>query len=612
MCRCSLLRILVAGILLWLVVYFVYIVYVMDRNATSLSSEDHPVAPTGDPQFSPQRNYTSLLELILRARHYGEKVMGEMGVPVILRQAEMDEATRRFSENQFNVVASEHISVNRSLANCQPADCRKKTYPDDLPATSVIIVFHNEAWSTLLRTVHSVLNRSPTHLLEEIILVDDASTQDHLKKSLDMYLQMLGPKLRLERLQERSGLITARVKGAHLATGKVLTFLDAHVEVTPGWLEPMLFRIYEDRTRVVSPIIDVIDESTFRYTMTADGTWGGFSWALSFRWYTAPSPRLQVADKATPVKTPTIAGGLFSVDKQYFFDIGAYDEGMKIWGGENLELSFRVWMCGGSLEIHPCSHVGHVFRKRTPYTFVGGTNQVIYGNAKRVAEVWMDSYKDFFYLASPGARTVDPGDFSDRQRLRNRLGCKSFRWYLENVYPESEVPITYYSIGFIKNVGTNLCLQMDSHGSKHVPSVRPCQYTLLNQGWSYTGSGQIRSSEQCLSSRLNVEATLEKCILNEPSIFWDYDGASRLFRQRLSSECLAVGQQHDLIFKTCNMDDLAQAWILQKFDALTKVVVPAVSKALQVDYVVQMEESQRCPCRGDGTLPIAETRSLCN
>ena len=37
-----------------------------------------------------------------------------------------------------------------------------------------------------------------------------------------------------------------------------------------------------------------------------------------------------------------MSGGIFAIDKEYFFEIGAYDPGMKVWGAENLELSFRV------------------------------------------------------------------------------------------------------------------------------------------------------------------------------------------------------------------------------------------------------------------------------
>lgn len=56
----------------------------------------------------------------------------------------------------------------------------------------------------------------------------------------------------------------------------------------------------------------------------------------------------------------------------------------------------QIWMCGGTLEIVPCSHVGHIFRKRSPYKWRTGVN-VVKKNSIRLAEVWMDEYKNYYY-----------------------------------------------------------------------------------------------------------------------------------------------------------------------------------------------------------------------
>jgi polypeptide N-acetylgalactosaminyltransferase len=213
-----------------------------------------------------------------------------------------------------------------------------------LPTTSIVIVFHNEAWTTLLRTVWSVINRSPRPLLKEIILVDDASEREHLGRKLEEYVKTLPVPVMVLRTEKRSGLIRARLLGAKHVKGQVITFLDAHCECTEGWLEPLLSRIVQDRKTVVCPIIDVISDETFEYITASDMTWGGFNWKLNFRWYRVPQREMERRnnDRTAPLRTPTMAGGLFSIDKEYFYELGSYDEGMDIWGGENLEMSFRV------------------------------------------------------------------------------------------------------------------------------------------------------------------------------------------------------------------------------------------------------------------------------
>ena len=59
-------------------------------------------------------------------------------------------------------------------------------------------------------------------------------------------------------------------------------------------------------------------------------------------------------------------------------------------------------MCGGTLLTIPCSHVGHIYRATTPYKFAAAEGDasaegVLRRNRVRMAEVWMDDYKDYFF-----------------------------------------------------------------------------------------------------------------------------------------------------------------------------------------------------------------------
>ncbi|XP_058125321.1 polypeptide N-acetylgalactosaminyltransferase 5 isoform X2 [Anopheles ziemanni] len=500
------------------------------------------------------------------AENYGRP--GEMGKPVKIPSSQQELMKEKFKENQFNLLASDMIWLNRSLTDVRHHDCKKKHYPAKLPTTSIVIVFHNEAWSTLLRTIWSVINRSPRPLLKEIILVDDASEREHLGRKLEQYVSTLPVPTFVLRTGQRSGLIRARLLGAKHVKGQVITFLDAHCECTEGWLEPLLARIVLDRKTVVCPIIDVISDETFEYVTASDQTWGGFNWKLNFRWYRVPAREMQRRnqDRTAPLRTPTMAGGLFSIDRDYFYEIGSYDEGMDIWGGENLEMSFRVWMCGGTLEIAPCSRVGHVFRKSTPYSFPGGTSQIVNKNNARLAEVWLDGWSEFYYNINPGARKASAGDVSERRALRERLKCKSFRWYLENIYPESQMPLDYYFLGEIRNVASTNCLDTMGRKSNEKIGSSYCHGLGGNQVFAYTKRHQIMSDDNCLdASNALGPVNLVRCHGMGGNQEWIYDEEEKTIKHVNSGNCLTRPTREDPstpLLRPCTFSE-GQQWLMQ-------------------------------------------------
>lgn len=439
-----------------------------------------------------------------------------------------------------NMVASDHIPMDRVVPDIRHPECKYWHYPEKLPTASVVIVFHNEGLTTLMRTAHSVLLRSPRKLLREVILLDDYSDKENLKTELENYIRdnfgqfkegdmqnypsdkgNLGEtlyeksgKVRLVRNEERQGLIRSRSRGAQAATGDVIVFLDAHCEVNQDWLPPLLGPIANNRKTLTVPIIDGIDSENFEYrpvySKNDEHFRGIWEWGMLYKEISLDmKEHLKTHRVSEPYDSPTHAGGLFAIDRQFFSDLGFYDPGLLIWGGENFELSFKVWQCGGRLQWVPCSRVGHIYRPFMPYSFGSMANQrkgpLVLTNYKRVVEVWFDDeYKEYFYTREPLARFYDPGDMKKQLELKRNLGCKSFDWFMRNVasdvfrdFPKLPKNLEW---GEVRLKGTEKCLDTRSTSPPQIVILSNCHKMGGNQLFRLNAAGLLSVGERCIDA----------------------------------------------------------------------------------------------------------------
>lgn len=336
----------------------------------------------------------------------------------------------------------------------------------------------------MLRTAWSVIDRTPPSLLKEVLLVDDGNVLEHLGAPLDAEVALI-PKTRVLRLPERVGLIRAKVRGVENVTGDVIVFMDSHCEVGDGWLEPLLAEIVRNPRAVALPIVDAIDNESFE-VKSAIAEIGVFSWTMHFYWLAEPTVKTRPALQKQQAKTfpsPMMAGGIFAIGRKFFFESGTYDEGMDTWGGENFEMSFRLWMCGAELITVPCSRIGHVFRKKSPYKFKNrDPRKTVAYNLNRVADVWLDEYAHMYFHVSQNKVTVPTyGDVSARIALRDRLRCRSFDWYMQNVASIYNMydgkPRSFQRAGLLRNEQTNECIYHEGNPQSNgdiLAVFRPC------------------------------------------------------------------------------------------------------------------------------------------
>ncbi|XP_046978846.1 N-acetylgalactosaminyltransferase 6 [Vanessa cardui] len=524
--------------------------------------------------------------------------IGEHGLPAHLPQKDTAIEKELYSVNGFNGALSDKIPLNRSLPDIRHIGCQKRMYIESLPTISVVVPFHNEHWSTLLRTAYSVLNRSPTFLIKEVFLVDDASTKDFLGKKLDDYVSKHLPKVKVIRLKNRSGLIAARLAGAKQASADVLVFLDSHTEANVNWLPPLLEPIAMNYRTVVCPFIDVVAFDTFEYRAQDEGARGAFDWELFYKRLPVLPSDLQRMPE--PFESPVMAGGLFAISRVFFWELGGYDAGLDIWGGEQYELSFKIWQCGGRMLDAPCSRVGHIYRKFAPFPNPGH-GDFVGRNYRRVAEVWMDEYAQYLYRRRPHYLRIDPGDLSEQKALRQKLQCKSFRWFMTQVafdltakYPPIEP--NPFAEGQIRPAQqSSLCVDAHRGAQMEALQLKACtRAAAAEQDFVLSWHKDVRSKSRNMcwdvpDSSPKSPILLYSCHLGGGNQLWRYHPDTKRLKHGTNDNCLDWDPPtRALYIKPCDDSADTQRWVIDNVD--TEMLDKWESIAKRVTGPVEMYE----------------------
>ena len=158
----------------------------------------------------------------------------------------------------------------------------------------------------------------------------------------------------------------------------------------------------------------------------------------------------------------------------------------------------------------------------------------------------MDDYKKYYYAAVPLARNVAFGDISARLKLRDNLQCKSFKWYLDNVYPDLKVPDGKdVSHGSLRQ--GSLCLDTLGHMVDGQVGLYTCHGTGGNQEWSLTKSGNVKHSDLCLSVRTvtSGEPVILKICDNSELQMWKSTRDNKIHLTQYPEYCLESSQGRD-------------------------------------------------------------------
>ncbi|XP_064540379.1 putative inactive polypeptide N-acetylgalactosaminyltransferase 12 [Drosophila montana] len=315
--------------------------------------------------------------------------------------AEVGAFARLWLEYGYNAWLAERIPVRRGLLDMRDDRCLEYSYPK-LSA-----------------------------------LMEPRCPQQRSRQAFRAYVQRyIHGAARIFHLEEHVGLVRARRLAADEAKLETLIFLDAHVEVSEGWLEPLLAAIWEDQFTLATPQLDRLDEETLEYVRVVERR-GLFDWSLRRR--EVPLTWQQIKQLPRPFATAVLRTSVFAINAEWFNKLAHLDMELNAPAAAELELSFKVWRIGGRVLQVPCSRVAHLQPSDLGYMQRYGDLQQMarehFSSYKRLTEIWLSEprYKSVVYQHQPQILQAHLPNVSKLQELIKRVDFESFDWYLQHV-----------------------------------------------------------------------------------------------------------------------------------------------------------------------------------
>jgi GT2 family glycosyltransferase len=283
-----------------------------------------------------------------------------------------------------------------------------------LSTVSVVIISRNEG-AELRATVENLTETLPRRG-SEIIVVDDGSTDGStafLKKRHEIRLLK----------SDGIGVANARNFGASHATGDAIVFCDAHMRAPKGWHRALLELLESNEVGAVAPGVYSLTEPRRRgYGLYFVGP------ELHARWHAKRGKK--------PVEVPIVPGCFLAMRRSVFEATGGFDSGMRQLGGNDNELSLRLWLLGYRLFVVPTIAVGHLFRTSIPFeaTWTSVVHNrlrtafVHFGEA-RVARV-VDALRGYESFPQ-GLAMVLAGDPVARRRVLHAQRRRTDDWFFD-------------------------------------------------------------------------------------------------------------------------------------------------------------------------------------